>query len=248
MTYDELMRLSDLRDSGALTDAEFTAERARLLGSRTPTVARAAPIESKVATSVPKVVTGDEDRQPGWEYVMLADAFLDGVRRHDAEYQRFNVAAAVLKEAAATCSAQMKATGEATDRDFAWFSQDAMEAAVGKEGQDGDPKAIAELAAQWVKLYEDMMAFAVQLSDRDAPPPVRLLYLTEALMMARPLREIREFAEQFDSEVHNAAAEARVAASQVPSLRGLTLTMDPEANKALGSVTDWLLASLGPAK
>ena len=124
---------------------------------------------------------------------MLADAFLDGVRRHDAEYQRFNVAAAVLKEAAATCSAQMKATGEATDRDFAWFSQDAMEAAVGKEGQDGDPKAIAELAAQWVKLYEDMMAFAVQLSDRDAPPPVRLLYLTEALMMARPLREIREF-------------------------------------------------------
>jgi hypothetical protein len=43
MSYDELQRLNDLRDSGALSDVEFGAEKARLLGLRTPSVPKVAP-------------------------------------------------------------------------------------------------------------------------------------------------------------------------------------------------------------
>jgi hypothetical protein len=179
---------------------------------------------------------------------MLADAFLEGVKRHDAEYQRFNVAPSVLQEAGTAVSEKIRKSKDVFNRDFARFSQEAMASAVGKEGEDGDPEAIAELAAQWVKIYEDILAEAVEFCDRDAPPPVHLLYLVVALMNATPLREIREFAEQFDREVHDAAAELRAGREPKPIFARLTLTIDDEATKTFDSVVDWLTASMGRGK
>ena len=120
---------------------------------------------------------------------MLADAFLEGVRRHDSEYQRFQVAPSVLKEASEVIQAKSSEAKGIVDRSDLMWSPQAMEAAVGKEGEEGDPEAIAELAARWVDFYEDMLAWAVELRDRDVPPPIHLLYLILALMVARPLRE-----------------------------------------------------------
>jgi hypothetical protein len=190
----------------------------------------------------------DHDRQPDWEYLMLADAFLEGVKRHDAEYQRFQVAPSVLKEASEVIQAKMREVKGIVDRSDLMWSPQAMEAAVGKEGEEGDPEAIAELAARSVKLYEDVLAWAVELRDRDVPAPIHLLYLTLALMQAKPLREIREFAEQFDRDVHDVVTELRAGRESSPLVAVLKLSMDPEANQALDSVMNWLLASIEPGK
>ena len=179
---------------------------------------------------------------------MLADAFLEGVKRHDAEYQRFQVAPSVLKEASEVIQAKMREVKGIVDRSDLMWSPQAMEAAVGKEGEEGDPEAIAELAARSVKLYEDVLAWAVELRDRDVPAPIHLLYLTLALMQAKPLREIREFAEQFDRDVHDVVTELRAGRESSPLVAVLKLSMDPEANQALDSVMNWLLASIEPGK
>ncbi len=52
MTYDELTKLGELRDLGTLTEAQFNAERARLVGSCTPSVPKVTPT---VPTSTPRV-------------------------------------------------------------------------------------------------------------------------------------------------------------------------------------------------
>jgi hypothetical protein len=54
MSYDELVKLGELRDSGVLTDAEFAAEKARLLGSRAPSAPMVPPTAPKVAPSKAK--------------------------------------------------------------------------------------------------------------------------------------------------------------------------------------------------
>ena len=179
---------------------------------------------------------------------MLADAFLEGVKRNDDEYRQIYVEPSLVREAAAFASTKIDEAKEIVARSGI-FDPDALEAAVGKPGEDGDPEAIAALAARWVKDYEEMLAWGAELRDRPAPPPIHLLYSALALLITAAIKEIRDFAEQFDRDVHRVVADLQATGREPPPLvERLTLTVDDNAQQALERVEDWLNASLGPDK
>lgn len=106
----------------------------------------------------------------------------------------------------------------------------AQERAFGPPGHPGDPALIEHIATRFIEIYEEMLDVATTLrgvgvSDEMAPTMEAVARLTDT-----PLREIRDFVDQFIAEA-DSLPERLALDKPITITLELTLTLDDEALK-----------------
>jgi DNA polymerase-3 subunit epsilon len=189
------------------------------------------------ATSGQRAV--DEDRAPGWEYLLLAHGVLDAVQTYRDRYEQglahsSGKSIASLQDAVRNVSLQADVFRAIIGNLQRLLSSEVLEAAVGKPGEKGNPERIRKLAGDIAEVYGLMLGWQAEVRSTKTPSPATSLYEALACCASTPLEEMRAFAQKLARDTEEVVSQLR--AGHPPNrdvVIALTLTIDPAAQTAV---------------
>ena len=185
-----------------------------------------------------------EDRAEGWEYLMLAHELRDAVQSHEQRYNDYRVGFAHpsgehIRAVQDIPSDVRTRTDEAStvirniDR---LFSGSAVEAAIGRPGEAGNPELIHQWGTRVADVYAAMLSWAAALRGAEVPREARPLYDALALFVAQPLEQIRAFTAKFVIDVEGVIGDLRAGRELTSQIVAeLVVSIDPKATSAFES-------------
>lgn len=205
-------------------------------------------IEAKVAQSRER--DNAEDRGDGWEYLLLISELASAMAGYDREWRDFELGVAYpdgeaisLEDVPADLQTRSRAAVRIVENVNRLFSDEAMERAVGRPGEEGDPDGIRHLARSIIDVYAALLDWAARV--RGALPPDEALpvYRTLSDYVALPLQQMRDFVAELDEGIRPVIQDVR--AGNVPDKPveltfTLTVSIDPAAEARFSEELDKL--------
>lgn len=149
-----------------------------------------------------------DNRPPWWEYRYFAGLLLHEFELLAAKQRDFELGYAppggewVPEDMVPSHVARALATGSSFGQLLERVMDPAaQERAFGAPGEPGDPAEIRHLAARWTAIYERFLDWATDLRATVVPHEYRRLLDLLAHFMDSPIREYREFVENFTAQV-----------------------------------------------
>jgi TIR domain len=188
-----------------------------------------------IAAKVSQTRTSDseEDREDGWEYLLLAEELVSGIegfddRRRDFElgYVRPRGRRIALADIPANIEDRVAAALHISSNVHRILNPTTVTAAIGAPGEAGDPTMIRHLASRLVDVYASMLDWAADCRGSLVPDEAKRAYQALSEMMTEPLQQIRDFVAELDMTLRPLVEAIRSGnAPTEPTTIALTLTL-----------------------
>jgi hypothetical protein len=158
----------------------------------------------------------DDDRGPGWEYLLFIDELqsaLDGYEREwrdfEAQYVRPVGRKLDITEIADDLGSRSKAALKIVANVERLLNSGGLEAAFGAVGEQGDADEIRHYASRVIDVYAELLRWAADARGTLVPDEAEPVYWALAEYADLPLRQIRDFVAQLDREVRPVVEDLR---------------------------------------
>ncbi|MFJ6542031.1 caspase family protein [Streptomyces sp. NPDC091385] len=168
------------------------------LDYKVPPVPRSATERSEILVKKP----------PCWEYLLYASSLILGLESLESrwlDYQAGRSSAShpmTLVEVYRYSERSVDQVLKITEGIERWLSADLQIRAFGARGEPGNAELIMDMAARLVGVYEDYLEWAMAFRAIIAPQAASRLIEVAALLVDKPMKTIREFAEEFATQIN----------------------------------------------
>jgi hypothetical protein len=146
-------------------------------------------------------------KPPHWEYLLYAGSLILGLKSLEERWLEYQAGRSsvshpmTLVEAYRYSEASVEQVLTITEGIERWLSADLQVKAFGAPGESGDAELVMDMAARLVGVYEDYLEWAMAFRAIIAPQVAARLVEVAALLVDKPMRVIREFADEFAAQV-----------------------------------------------
>lgn len=185
----------------------------------------------------------EEDREPGWEYLLLIDELQAGLAGYDAQWIDHTMRVASpggsridLVDVPNDISTRARVAGKIVSNITGLFGDNGIVAALGAPGEPGDPGLIRHVAAGVVDIYASLLRWTADSRGALAPTEVEEAYMALSELVDAPLRQIRDWVGELDSSIRpvvDAIRSGNPPAEQVRLVLTLTLSIPDDVTERL---------------